>query len=267
MNCGSPGPSVRGILQARILEWVAIPFSRGCSQPRDWNQVSCIAGGFFTHQESPERETNSLLGKLKLTLAGVELLSGRNLYRLFWRQNQESVVVLPPTSASGKGCMSVPWKSCGSWHAQWASMKTAWVLSNRATWRSLEMQYCVSRTWGRSPKGPSEQRNTRSILQGQENCRRKRNSEKALKSLGTWHLQGKRHVLDQSETEQWEYRFQSELPHVLPLPVFLSGPGGVETTALRSEWGTQNRRWREGRTTALYLTAGFHPEVSPSSEK
>ena len=37
-----------GILQARILEWVAIPFSRGCFQPRDWTQVSRIAGGFFT---------------------------------------------------------------------------------------------------------------------------------------------------------------------------------------------------------------------------
>ena len=39
---------VHGILQARILEWVAIPFSRGSSQPRDWTQVSCIAGGFST---------------------------------------------------------------------------------------------------------------------------------------------------------------------------------------------------------------------------
>ena len=37
-----------GILQARILEWVAFPFSRGSFQPRDRNQVSCIAGGFFT---------------------------------------------------------------------------------------------------------------------------------------------------------------------------------------------------------------------------
>ena len=36
MNCSSPGFSVHGILQARILEWVAIPFSRGSSQPRDW---------------------------------------------------------------------------------------------------------------------------------------------------------------------------------------------------------------------------------------
>ena len=40
--------TVHGFLQARILEWVAFPFSRGSSQPRDWSQVSVIAGGFFT---------------------------------------------------------------------------------------------------------------------------------------------------------------------------------------------------------------------------
>ena len=39
---------VHGILQARILEWVAFPFSRGSSQPRDRTQVSHIVGGFFT---------------------------------------------------------------------------------------------------------------------------------------------------------------------------------------------------------------------------
>ena len=39
---------VHGILQARILEWVAFPFSRGSSQPRDQTQVSCIVGRFFT---------------------------------------------------------------------------------------------------------------------------------------------------------------------------------------------------------------------------
>ena len=38
---------VNGILQARILEWVAFPFSRGSSQPRDRTQVSHVAGGFF----------------------------------------------------------------------------------------------------------------------------------------------------------------------------------------------------------------------------
>ena len=48
MDCSPPGSSVHGILQARILEWVVIPFSRGSSQPRDRTRVSCIAGGFFT---------------------------------------------------------------------------------------------------------------------------------------------------------------------------------------------------------------------------
>ena len=40
--------TVHGIFQARILEWVAFPFSRGSFQPRDQTGVSCIAGGFFT---------------------------------------------------------------------------------------------------------------------------------------------------------------------------------------------------------------------------
>ena len=47
MGCSLLGSSVHGILQARILEWVAIPFSRGSSWPRDWTWVSCIAGRFF----------------------------------------------------------------------------------------------------------------------------------------------------------------------------------------------------------------------------
>ena len=48
MDCNLPGSSVLGILQARILEWVAIFFSRGSSQPRDQTHVSRVAGRFFT---------------------------------------------------------------------------------------------------------------------------------------------------------------------------------------------------------------------------
>ena len=48
MNCSPPGSSICGILQATILEWVAIPFFRGSSQPRDWIWVYCIAGRFIT---------------------------------------------------------------------------------------------------------------------------------------------------------------------------------------------------------------------------
>ena len=46
--CDPMDYTVHGILQARILEWVAFPFFRGSSQPRDPSQVSHIAGGFFT---------------------------------------------------------------------------------------------------------------------------------------------------------------------------------------------------------------------------
>ena len=48
MDCSPPGSSVHGILQSRILEWVAMSSSRGSSQPKDQTQVSCIAGRFFT---------------------------------------------------------------------------------------------------------------------------------------------------------------------------------------------------------------------------
>ena len=46
--CNAVDYTIRGILQVRILEWVAFPFSRGSSQPRDQTQVSHIAGEFFT---------------------------------------------------------------------------------------------------------------------------------------------------------------------------------------------------------------------------
>ena len=56
--CDPMDYTVHGILQARILEWVAFPFSRGSSQPRDQTQVSCIAGRFFTNWAI--REANML---------------------------------------------------------------------------------------------------------------------------------------------------------------------------------------------------------------
>ena len=46
--CNPVDYTVHEILQIRILEWVAVPFSRGSSQPRDRTQLSCIAGRFFT---------------------------------------------------------------------------------------------------------------------------------------------------------------------------------------------------------------------------
>ena len=59
------GSSVQGILQARILEWVSISFSRGSSWTRDWTQVSCIVGRFF-----PVWATSETLGGRTKPLKG-----------------------------------------------------------------------------------------------------------------------------------------------------------------------------------------------------
>ena len=47
MDCSLPGSSIQGLFQARVLEWVAISFSRGSSRPRDWTRVSHITGRCF----------------------------------------------------------------------------------------------------------------------------------------------------------------------------------------------------------------------------
>ena len=56
MDCSPPGSSVHGILQARILEFVAIPFSKGIFLTRDWTQISPIAGRSFTVRTTREAQ-------------------------------------------------------------------------------------------------------------------------------------------------------------------------------------------------------------------
>ena len=56
MDSSLPGSSVHGILWARILEWVAFPFSGGSSQPRDQTQVSHTAGRIFTRWTTKEAQ-------------------------------------------------------------------------------------------------------------------------------------------------------------------------------------------------------------------
>ena len=61
MDCSLPGSSVHEILQARVLEWVAMASSWGSSQPRDQTQVSHIAGGFFTYWATSETLVNGIV--------------------------------------------------------------------------------------------------------------------------------------------------------------------------------------------------------------
>ena len=76
MDCSLPGSSIHGIFQARILEWVAVPFSRVSSESRDQSQVSCIAGRFITIWASRES-----LQRYKYLLSGS---SGKFCWPLFY---------------------------------------------------------------------------------------------------------------------------------------------------------------------------------------
>ena len=61
-----PGFSVHEILQARILEWLTILFSRGSSRPRDWTRVSCIAGSFYTVWDRVDKQQGLIIQHRKL---------------------------------------------------------------------------------------------------------------------------------------------------------------------------------------------------------
>ena len=79
MDCSLPGSSVHGILQARILAWVVAPFSRGSSQPRDWTQVSCIAGRFFTIWATRESLIVGMIYNFKYCVLDVWMLCWETL--------------------------------------------------------------------------------------------------------------------------------------------------------------------------------------------
>ena len=61
MDCSPQGSSLHGILEARILEWVSVPFSKGSSQPRDRTHVAHISGRFFTIGAFREAQINDFV--------------------------------------------------------------------------------------------------------------------------------------------------------------------------------------------------------------
>ena len=67
MDCSLSGFPIHGIFQARVLEWIAISFSRGSSRSRDQTQVSCIRGGFFVSE--PPRPSFNVLKEASCTLS------------------------------------------------------------------------------------------------------------------------------------------------------------------------------------------------------
>ena len=98
MDCSLPDSSVDRLLQARILEWVAISSSRGSSLPRDQTQVSCIAGRFFTIWAT--RDAQTLRKPEYLTVLRVWSYSGNflNVSRIYVLEVQGFWVILVETT-------------------------------------------------------------------------------------------------------------------------------------------------------------------------
>ena len=78
--------TVHGILQARILEWVAFPFSRGSPQPRNWTHVSHISGTFFTSLATRKAQEYCSRYSYLLNLQGIFLTQESNRGLLHCRQ-------------------------------------------------------------------------------------------------------------------------------------------------------------------------------------
>ena len=97
IDCSPPGSSVQGIVQIRILEWVAIPFSRGSSQSREWTQISFIGGRFFTIWATRE---------VKVYYHGLVSALTRGLDA---KSRAGPLPTLPPGSRQSLTCLSKPW--------------------------------------------------------------------------------------------------------------------------------------------------------------
>ena len=91
-----PGSSVHGIFQARVLEWGAIAFSRGSSQPRDWTRVFCIVGRCFTVWATREAlqklKVTEILNKAEVSGGGTEHLEIRCIQSGFFTKSSSCVL-------------------------------------------------------------------------------------------------------------------------------------------------------------------------------
>ena len=102
-DCNPPGSSVRGILQARKLEWVAIPISTRSSHPRDQTLVFCIAAGFFTIWTTRE--------VCQLPLQGLTVLLHLLIFNTFWKEFrvESRNEVLCDQRKTGKTGLQIVW--------------------------------------------------------------------------------------------------------------------------------------------------------------
>ena len=124
MDCSPPGSSVHGISQAKILEWVAVPFTRGSSWPRDWTCTSCIAGGILI-TEPPS-----------------------NPIKLHGPQQSKSTLAVPSTNTWGQQIGPF----CGISSLMWLCLLGLWLFlryftNDLVNWLSFPIKWNSKSTW------------------------------------------------------------------------------------------------------------------------
>ena len=146
MDCSLPGSSVHGIFQARILEWDAISFSRGSSQPRVWTRVSHIAGRCFnlwtTREALPYLSVHIFVLCVCVSIPANKLICTVSL---------ESTYMCLIYNACFSLSDSV-WQSLGPWTSffngyQWASP------SVKRVWSRLQEMCAQLAPWSRAQEG------------------------------------------------------------------------------------------------------------------
>ena len=125
-DCSPPGSFVHGILQARILEWVAISFSRGSSPPRNWTLVSCIAGRFFTHEATRDSPFN-LITSLKALSSNIVIVLGTPTYE--FGGIQLSLQQSPCLDNPSEGRLLPSLRSHQICHFLWEAFLIIWLLA------------------------------------------------------------------------------------------------------------------------------------------
>ena len=135
IDCSSPGSSVHGVSQVRLLEWVAISSSRGSSWPRDWtciSHISCIAG-FFTNEPPGKPWFRDRAGKTQAESGVLTSIrkqgsaqNDKGWGRLKGTQEGTSLVAqwLRLWASNARGVGLLPGQGTKSPHATWCSQKS-----------------------------------------------------------------------------------------------------------------------------------------------
>ena len=140
------GPTVHRILQARILEWVAIPFSRGCYQTRNRTRVSHNAGGFFTSWDTREAHlfSESCLFPLQWGLDHSPWSSGFSL-SLQFLHFLEFPLTTNPSFLQSPGIISILYVLFSNYHfsVSWVDQADTGIKSKLKVFEKFSHKRCV----------------------------------------------------------------------------------------------------------------------------